>query len=278
MTKHFLALAICCFVSLAAISNHTAWAQGGGLPGGNTGGGTGGTIGGGTGGNTGGGTGGTIGGGTGGTNQGTGGQQAGLGSQQTGGAQASGQRQEFNTNLDLGLTPISIQDNRNSGFVGPTAASLRQTGFVGPSSLSISGGQTGTNQAGQTGAARTTTATNRGASGLVGTPGLGGRVGGAFGATGGQSTFQVNRSSVRTPLTNLIQAPIKPGNQVAAEFMDRVVRNAAIPQSGYTVSVQNRKATVTGRLTKAEADRVIRQLNLQPGVYKIDNQLEIIDQ
>lgn len=276
MTKQFMTLAICCFVGLAAISNQFALAQGGGLPGGNTGGGTGGTIGGGTGGNVGGGTGGTIGGGTGGTNQGTGGQQGGLGSQQTGGAQASGQAREFNTSLDLGLTPITIQDNRNSGFVGPTAASLRQSGFVGPSSLSISGAQqTGTNQ---TGTARTTnTATNRGASGLVGTPGLGG-VGGAFGATGSQPTFQVNRSAVRTPLTNMINAPIKPGNQVAAEFMDRVVRNAAIPQSGYTVSVQNRKATVTGRLTKAEADRVIRQLNLQPGVYKIDNQLEIIDQ
>ena len=44
----------------------------------------------------------------------------------------------------------------------------------------------------------------------------------------------------------------------------------------YQVFVENKTATVVGTVnTRVEADRLIRQLRLQPGIYEIDNQLQV---
>jgi BON domain len=276
------------FVALVVLTLSTstfAFAQGGGT--GGTGGGTGtggtGTIGGGTG--TGGtGTGGTGTGGTGTGGTGTGGT---TGNQQQNGQTAQpGATRPLDTSLDLGITPVEIPDVRNSGFVGPTSAVVRQNGFVGASSpamgsvpqenstgLQGSGaGGTGTTAPRTTGAASGGARTT-GAGGLAGNRNLGGGIGG-FGQ-GSQGTFQVTRSSLRFPLTNQINFKAATNDQVVSRFQSRVNRNSALPKSGFNVSVSNGVATVTGEVDSSTAAALIEsQLRLEPGIYKIDNQLK----
>ncbi|MBX3416375.1 MAG: hypothetical protein KF851_02135 [Pirellulaceae bacterium] len=189
--------------------------------------------------------------------QGTGTQgPGGFGSEQTQGGQRQGS-QEFSTDLNFNMAPITFDDRRNIGFVGPSLSTVQEVGFVGANSVSLSGGGGGQGA-------------NRGANGLVGRSGLGGSLGGV----GNQTTYQVNRSSIRTPLTNLISAPLKPDSAVAASLLDRIQRNPKIPKNGYQLSVQDRKVTITGSLSPQEADRLIRQLRLEPSIDDIIDQLQ----
>ena len=164
---------------------------------------------------------------------------------------------------------ISISDNtRNQGFVGSTSASIQNpdVGFVGGVSndsgppladgQSFGGGinsglQPSQFQAQQPNAQRNQTT-------LI--------------------QVEVIRRSIRAKLRTSFYAPRPSGQQMSTRFNNRFVRQPGSQTvgTGYSVRVENRKATLTGMVsTAADSARLVRQLRLEPGVYKIDNQLQI---
>ncbi len=162
---------------------------------------------------------------------------------------------------------VSVTDDqRNQGFVGATAIDVQEAGFSGVSSdTSGSAPSEGANFGG----------------GVNGSGG-GNRAGGGRGAggagAGNANGFVVSRRSLRAKVRPRFSFTPVSSQQVSDRFNNSFYR---LPQSQnfsgqYQVSVQNKKATVTGSVsTKDDMDRVIRQLRLQPGVYSIDNQLQI---
>jgi hypothetical protein len=199
--------------------------------------------------------------------------------------------------LDLGT---NTEDTRNQGFVGATATGIQELGFVGASSetsgpplsegatfggdINNSGVQAGGGGGGATG-------------GNPGGAGGGGGFNGGFGDAGQlgggtENGFQVIRSSVRARLVPRINAPPIPGEQIVSRFQDRFSRQpvpqpagppfsdavfSSVSTSGVNVQVQNRTAILTGFVgSLAERNRWERQLRLEPGVYQIINQIEVI--
>lgn len=295
---------------LAAISlNGSAFAQGGG--GGNTGGGGfggGGNTGGGGfggGGNTGGGgfsgggnTGGgssfgtTSGGGTSSLNSGsngfgggtTGGTSQGTSGGTSGGGAPSNSSQPLNLDNQLNITPTTptAVDERNQGFIGPNAQQIITQGFVG-ASTQLSGGQPadgtffgggvntqGAGAGGGVGGAQGLRAT--GNTGGLNRNGMGG-----LGGFGNNATAGVRRN-VRNRLVNQVQVNRVPAAQVAQRFTTRLDRIPLAVNAGNDVKIALEKGTavLTGSVPSSEAaSRIERQLRLEPGVYKIDNRLEV---
>jgi len=70
----------------------------------------------------------------------------------------------------------------------------------------------------------------------------------------------------------------RPANvEVATRFTSRLDRIPAIRLEGaanISISVENGTATVSGiPATQEQADRIVRQLNLEPGIYRVQNNL-----
>ena len=161
-----------------------------------------------------------------------------------------------------------IEDRRRIGFVGPTSElgraisdAVPPTGFVGADSqpFAATGGATGGNagRAGAGGQAR----------GQTGQPG-----------TGQQNGFVVTRRSVRSRVRSAVPTLPINGEFVSTRFQNRMQRQPSTSGFGQNVqvNVQNRTAVVSGSVqSAAEADRIIRQLRLEPGVYRIENQLSV---
>lgn len=283
---------------LAAISlNGAAFAQGGG--GGNTGGGGfggGGNTGGGGfgGGNTGGGSsfGTTSGSGTGSLNSGsngfgggtTGGTSQGTSGGTSGGGAATNSSQPLNLDNQLNITPTTptAVDERNQGFIGPNAQQIITQGFVG-ASTQLSGGQPadgtffgggvntqGAGAGGGVGGAQGLRAT--GNTGGLNRNGMGG-----LGGFGNNATAGVRRN-VRNRLVNQVQVNRVPAAEVAQRFTTRLDRIPLAVNAGNDVKIALEKGTavLTGSVPSSEAaSRIERQLRLEPGVYKIDNRLEV---
>ncbi len=169
---------------------------------------------------------------------------------------------------------IDLSENtRNQGFVGALAPNIVDRGFVGAASdltgpalaegASFGGGVNGTGGAG------------------------GGRATAAAGGRGGQqagfgaalnSGVTVTRRSLRSRVRPVFTAPALPAAEVSSRFSNTFYRlPKALDFSGqFNVSVENRTAIITGSVaTEADADSLVRQLRLQPGIYQIDNQLKI---
>jgi hypothetical protein len=292
---------------LAAISlNGAAFAQGGG--GGNTGGGgfggggnTGGggfTGGGGNtgGGNTGGGNtgGGNTGGGTGSFNSGsngfgggtTGGTSQGTSGGNSGGGAPTNSSQPLNLDNQLNITPTTptAVDERNQGFIGPNAQQIITQGFVG-ASTQLSGGQPADGIS--FGGGVNTQGSGAGAGGGVGGPqglratgntgGLNRNGMGGLGGFGNNATAGVRRN-VRNRLVNQVQVNRVPAAEVAQRFTTRLDRIPLAVNAGNDVKIALEKGTavLTGSVPSSEAaSRIERQLRLEPGVYKIDNRLEV---
>jgi hypothetical protein len=299
---------------LAATSlNGSAFAQGGGGGtgggggiggGGGTGGGGG--IGGG-GGNTGGGgfggggTGGgssnlgtTQSGGTGSFNSGSsnfGGQSTGGTSQGTTGGTAGGggvtnSSQPLNLDNQLNITPTTptAVDERNQGFIGPNAQQIITQGFVGastqlsgaqPANGTSFGGGVNTQGAGAGGGGGIGGAQGLRATGTNG--GLGRNAMGGLGGFGNNATAGVRRN-VRNRLVNQVQVNRVPAAEVAQRFTTRLDRIPLAANAGNDVKIalENGTAVLTGSVPSSEAaNRIERQLRLEPGVYKIDNRLEV---
>ena len=135
-----------------------------------------------------------------------------------------------------------------------------------------------------------------GGGGLGGGGGAGGINGGFDGAGplggGTENGFQVTRRSVRARLVPQINVRPVPGAQIASRFQNRLARQPApqlagppFPNQAFTstaapsvnVRVENRTAILTGYVNSpAERDRWERQLRLEPGVYRIVNQIEVL--
>ncbi len=166
-------------------------------------------------------------------------------------------------------------DLRNQGFVGPTGTRIQENGFIGqPGELSgppLSDGASfggGTNDVGSGG----------------GTGGGGGRRNNqnqntGFGGTGQVKGFQVFRSSVRANLRPQFSSPRASGSRVADRFQNRIRRipNMGNDGAGVQISIANQTATIQGFVGSAEErSRIERQLRLEPGVYRVNNQSQIV--
>ena len=199
--------------------------------------------------------------------------------------------------LDLGGVGVDTMDERNQGFVGATSAQIQDTGFIGASSetsgppvtdgASFGGGVNDSGiQAGGGGGG------GFGGAGGGGPGGVNGGFGGAGPLGGGtENGFQVMRRSVRARLVPQINVRPVPNAQIASRFQNRLSRQPApqlsgppFPNQAFTstaapsvnVQIENRTAILTGFVNStAERDRWERQLRLEPGVYRIVNQIEV---
>jgi hypothetical protein len=215
------------------------------------------------------------------------GQQNQTGGQQTAQTNTGGGAVEIDPSQAVGF--IEIENTRNQGFVGVAATRVTEPGFVGwPSDTSgppLAEGATfggGVNN-GQGGSFSSTSRSGGfGAGGLGGGRGgigrLGGNLGGGQFGTGSQNFFQVQRSGLRGAITPSFETAQVTNEQLVNNFN---VSFSRLPQSQsfegqYQVSVKDKRATVTGWVeTQADANRLIAQLRFQPGIYSVDNQLEV---
>lgn len=190
------------------------------------------------------------------------------GGNQTGNVNTGGQAPEVAPGEQV--TIELSDDTRNQGFVGATGNKIQEFGYVGAAS-EISG---------------PTLSEGADFGGGVNSGGGGGRGGAttlrggqaAFGFGGQQNGFPVVRRSVRTKLSRSFDAPAVPGQVVTNRFNEMFYRIPATRQFAgqFNVVVSDRTATITGAVgSQRDADAVIRQLQLEPGIYKIDNQLKI---
>lgn len=177
------------------------------------------------------------------------------------------------------LGGAASDDVRNQGFVGSTGTSIQESGFVGPP------GETtgppladGANFGGGVNDVNLTTG-----------GGAGGNAGGrlnnrnnGFGVAGQQGIvkgFEVLRSSVRANLSPQFDSPTVSPDQIENQFQQTIRRipNMTGDGSGVQISIVGTTATVRGIVaSEAEINRIERQLRLQPGVYRIDDQTQVI--
>lgn len=259
----------CVLAGVVAVNAQAAFGQGGG---GGGGGGTGGT--GGTG--TIGGTGSTIGSGS--TGSTSGGLQSGTGSSSGLGSGSQAQPNIQNTaNLNIGQQQAQFEALENP-FVGATASSLTAQGepnsWVGNSAQSMTGSSGGGTSGGSSNRAGT-----GGASGLRNT-GLGGmNQFGQMGGAGSSMAFAIPRGGVRAGITNRIAIERPTNTAVGQRFQGRLARTPAaqsLDLRGISLTINGGTAIVSGQVASQEdAERIVRQLRLEPGIFRIDNRLTV---
>lgn len=157
-----------------------------------------------------------------------------------------------------------FEDNRNQGFIGTTAEKIQESGFVGRSELLGSPLADGASFGG---------GVNNVDSNQVN---IGGTGAGGFGAA--TNGVQIIRRSMRSRVRPNFYAPKLSEAQVAGRFERRMdLQPGDIASSkNYSVSLKNRTATISGSVgSRADSDRLTRQLRLEPGVYKVVNRLKI---
>jgi len=194
----------------------------------------------------------------------------------TGGDNSSNDSGAFGDDAEFGqvLGGEDTVDERNQGFVGSTGTRIQENGFIGPPGES-------------TGPPLADGATFGGGTNDVGTAGGGGGGGnqnrntGFGGVTGQVKGFEVFRSNVRANLRPKFSSPQVSNYQIVDRFQSRIRRlpDMNTDGSGVQISISNRTATIAGYVRSAEeSNRIERQLRLEPGVYKIDNQTRIAGQ
>ncbi|MDG1513291.1 MAG: BON domain-containing protein [Mariniblastus sp.] len=162
-----------------------------------------------------------------------------------------------------------FDDTRNQGFVGATADRIQESGFIGRSVLLGSPLAEGASFGGGVNDVDSNQVN-------IGGTAAGGR--GGFGATG--SGVQIIRRSMRSRVRPSFDAPKLSQAQVSGRFERRMGLQPSDVASAnsYSVSLKNRTATLSGSVgSKAESDRVVRQLRLEPGVYKVINRLKVVN-
>ena len=167
--------------------------------------------------------------------------------------------------IDLQPTP----DQRNQGFIGSNSVRIQESGFIGaPGEIAGPGLADDATLGGGV--------NNQGGSSVsIGTGG--GR--GGFNAAA-DNGFTVPRRSVRARLVPSFYSPPRPSQQVVSRFTNHFQQQPSAWQTGnnYSINIQNRTAFVNGTVgTRADSERLVRQLRLEPGVYKIVNQLQILN-
>ena len=180
--------------------------------------------------------------------------------------------------VDLTDNPVELGGNtenlRNQGFIGSTAQKITDLGFTGAASETsgpplVDGASFGGN---------INSGFNRGS-----TPSGGGGGGGGFGRGGftgaGQNGVTIQRKirAVRARLNPQFTVPQVEPVQIVNHFASNFRRQPANVnvKSKFSVLIENKTATLSGTVGSAdEANRIVRQLRLQPGVYKIVNELK----
>ena len=155
---------------------------------------------------------------------------------------------------------FSSENERNQGFVGATTTDIAgsEAGFAGAVSE-------------QTGPPLTD-----GASFGGGVNDIAPTIPGS--ANGENSSFTVIRKSIRARLRPSFYAPETSGEVVSSRFQSHFSRQpgSQLSGSGYTVTVTDRTAYIRGRVNTArDSERLERQLRLEPGVYRIVNELSV---
>jgi hypothetical protein len=175
-------------------------------------------------------------------------------------------------NLDIGMDFVPTPNDRYRGFVGPTSESMlnNENGivFVGPSSevgeAGSYGGQQGTGTAGG------------------GNGGGGFQNGGNLGfGTANETNFTVDRPlPIRTRLVPNFLSPARTDSLINSRFNRRISRMPVTRNFGANVQVsfEGQTAYLRGTVRNSQqADLLERQLRLEPGVYRIVNELRSTD-
>lgn len=163
--------------------------------------------------------------------------------------------------LDLGGQG---EDNRNQGFVGATAPGVAENNFVGAASQTFGTLAEGATFGGGVNDNSMSSVPGGSGGGGVGGASLGGGASG-FGGTNGGSVI---RRSLRTRLRPAFAAPVIAPQVIEGNFYNNLARQPTAQSlvGRYQVSVENKTATVVGIVnSQTDADRLIRQLRLQPG-------------
>jgi hypothetical protein len=207
-------------------------------------------------------------------NLGTGNTNAGNGAS----ASAGGDAVDFTDSAQLDLGG-STDDNRNQGFVGATAPAVAERNFVGSASQTF--GALGTTPNGET--ATFGGGVNDSSNLSIPSSSAGGGGQGGFGGANntGTSGVSVIRQNLRAHLRPAFSSPTVNPLYTAQQFTSNLSRQPGTEnlQGRYQVYIQNKTATLIGSVqTQADADRIVRQLRLQPGVYHIENQLSVQQQ
>lgn len=153
---------------------------------------------------------------------------------------------------------FNIEERRNQGFVGPTAQIMNERGFIG-------------------------TPSEQSALPLAEDRSIGGGVNNGLGVRGAPNSsinnqengFTVQRQNLRARLRPAFAFPQTPNYVVASRFQNRIARQPVVQQmgQGVKISIANKTATLTGSVSSdAERQIMIRQLRLEPGIYKIVDQ------
>ena len=189
-----------------------------------------------------------------------------------GGDTDSGDVGAFGDDVAAVIGGAETTDLRNQGFVGATSTRIQENGFVGPpgesSAAPLASGASfggGTNDV-ETGGAR-------------GAPGNNRNQNTGFGGAGQVKGFEIFRSNVRANLRPQFSSPQVSGYQVADRFQNRIRRIPSMGNdaAGVQISITDQTATIQGFVGSAEeSQRIERQLRLEPGVYRINNQSQIV--
>jgi hypothetical protein len=175
--------------------------------------------------------------------------------------------------LDNAVQIESSDDVRNQGFVGATAPGIQGLGFVGAASENsgpplASGATFGGGVNNSVNSSFSAGGTNAG------------RGGGAGGFTSADNGIRVTRRSLRAKLRPSFSSPRPAPEQVSNRFTDHFFRQPDSQnfQGQYSIRIENRTAYINGSVdSRADSDRLVRQLRLEPGVYAIVNQLKILN-
>jgi hypothetical protein len=200
--------------------------------------------------------------------QGQTGQNAGPGNLQTN----AGGRGEGVGDLGEALELDETEDNRNQGFVGAAATRIQEQGFVGRPGQLVAPplSDEGTLGGGVNDSVQSTININAG----------GGTGGGAAGFGAATNGVTITRRSMRSRVRPSFSAPRFTGTQVSTRFNKHFVLQpgSKTQPASYSINIQDRTAVLNGSVqTSAESERLVRQLRLEPGVYKIVNQLQILN-
>lgn len=210
---------------------------------------------------------------------GDGGQGGGVqnNNQNGGGVQGNGAGgREGGLEFDEPRVNIEISDDtRNQGFVGATTNNIVGGGdtgyFIGAASEESGPPLDSTNDASFGGGGNDFNPITSGGGGGTG------RQGGGFNGAGGTTNI-ITRRNIRAKLTPSFYAPRPSANAVSNRFQSRFNRQpgSSLAGNGYSISVEGRTAFVNGSVSsRADSERIVRQLRLEPGVYNIVNRLSI---
>lgn len=168
--------------------------------------------------------------------------------------------------LDLGGDGI---DRRNQGFIGATGERIIATnGFVGAPSETL--GPVLDTASGATFGGGVNDQTQ----GSVLNPNTSGY------QPAQNNGVLIERRGIRARLRPRFASPMISSARIADQFSSNIARQpSAVGLAGrFSISVENKTATIRGTVsTVQQAYQIEQQLRLQPGVYKIINQLQVMN-